>query len=204
MPGAREKSAEEIVLAFRKGGKEMRSQTRVWEGGLVAADRIFGGGRQRSGARSGPAPEPRRMMGELAGDVLGEALEREWFADDADSQAERARRIEELAAAGLALARALAAMKGRGTETGASQQVDVGAALALPHALAGVVAALARIGCAGRADLRASVPARRCRPQRPGAARPQARILDAQRAARHQRLDDQRDSARARRHCRAL
>jgi len=50
MPGAREKSAEEIVLAFRKGGSQMRSQTQVWEGQAIAADRIFGG-QQRPGQR---------------------------------------------------------------------------------------------------------------------------------------------------------
>ena len=60
---------------------------------------------------------------DLAGDVLGDKLEREWFADDAARQAENARRIEELAAKGLALAKAMAALKGRGTDAGASHQV---------------------------------------------------------------------------------
>ena len=115
MPGAREKSAEELVLAFRKGGSQMRSQTQVWEGQVIAADRIFGG-QQRSGQRG-------TEDAGLAGDVLGDKLEREWFPADAADQAERARRMEELAAKGLALARALAAMKGRGTETGASTQL---------------------------------------------------------------------------------
>jgi predicted metal-dependent peptidase len=114
MEGAREKSAEEIVLAFRKGGKQMQSQTQVWEGRAVAASRVFGGGR---------AEQNRTEDGEMAGDVLGDKVEREWFADDAKAQAENARRIEELAAKGLALAKALAALKGRGTEPGASQQV---------------------------------------------------------------------------------
>ena len=81
MQGAREKSAEEIVLAFRKGGKQMQSQTRVWEGRTVAADRVFGGNRQRSGHRSAEGRESGE--GELAGDVLGDKLEREWFPDDA-------------------------------------------------------------------------------------------------------------------------
>jgi predicted metal-dependent peptidase len=115
MPGAREKSAEEIVLAFRKGGSQMRSQTQVWEGQVIAADRVFGG-QQRPGQRG-------TEDAGLAGDVLGDQLEREWFPADAADQAERARRMEELAAKGLALARALAAMKGRGTETGASTQL---------------------------------------------------------------------------------
>ena len=46
MPGAREKSAEQIVLEFRKAGNQMQSRTRVWNGQAVAGDRIFGGGRQ--------------------------------------------------------------------------------------------------------------------------------------------------------------
>jgi len=109
MEGAREKSAEEIVLSFRKGGKQMQSQTQVWEGRAVAASKVFGGGN-------------RADDGEMAGDVLGDKLEREWFADDAKAQAENARRIEELAAKGLALAKALAALKGQGSQSGASQQ----------------------------------------------------------------------------------
>ena len=121
MPGAREKSAEEIVLAFRKGGRQMQSQTRVWEGQVAAADRIFGGNRQRAGQRGGAGSQAEEA--ELAGDVLGDKLEREWYADDAEDQADNARRIEELAAKGLALARALAAVKGRGSETGGSHQV---------------------------------------------------------------------------------
>jgi predicted metal-dependent peptidase len=110
MEGAREKSAEEIVLSFRKGGKQMQSQTRVWEGRAVSASKVFRGG-------------SRADDGEMAGDVLGDKLEREWFADNAREQAENAKRIEELAAKGLALAKALAGLKGRGSESGASQQV---------------------------------------------------------------------------------
>jgi predicted metal-dependent peptidase len=117
--GAREKSAEEIVLSFRKGGQQMQSQTRVWEGRAVAASKVFRGGRPGAGK----GPKQADNDGEMAGDVLGDKLEREWFADDAKAQAENARRIEELAAKGLALAKALAALKGRGTEAGASQQV---------------------------------------------------------------------------------
>jgi predicted metal-dependent peptidase len=121
MEGAREKSAEEIVLSFRKGGKQMQSQTRVWEGRAVAGNKVFRGGRPGQGSRSPEAGASDDS--EMAGDVLGDKLEREWFADDAERQAESARRIEELAAKGLALAKALAALKGRGTESGASQQV---------------------------------------------------------------------------------
>ncbi|MGE0037941.1 MAG: VWA-like domain-containing protein [Xanthobacteraceae bacterium] len=120
LEGAREKSAEEIVLSFRKGGQQMQSQTRVWEGRAVAASKVFRGGRPGAGSRSDQSGAD---DGEMAGDVLGDKLEREWFADDAKAQAENAKRIEELAAKGLALAKALAALKGRGAEAGASQQV---------------------------------------------------------------------------------
>jgi predicted metal-dependent peptidase len=121
MPNAREKSAEEIVLAFRKGGSQMRSQTRVWGGQAVPADRIFGGRRARAGQRGGAGAESGEA--ELAGDVLGDELERDWYAEDLGDQADHARRIEELAAKGLALAKALAAMKGRGSDSGVSHQV---------------------------------------------------------------------------------
>jgi predicted metal-dependent peptidase len=114
MPGAREKSAEQIVLEFRKAGNQMQSRTRVWNGQAVAGDRIFGGGRQ--GARD-------TQDAAMAGDVLGNELEREWYSEDADGQAEQAKRIEELAAKGLALAKAFGAMKGRGTDPGAAHQV---------------------------------------------------------------------------------
>jgi predicted metal-dependent peptidase len=114
MPGAREKSAEQIVLEFRKAGNQMQSRTSVWNGQAVAGDRVFGAGRQ-GGRESQHAT--------MAGDVLSNELEREWFSDDADGQADHAKRIEELAAKGLALAKAMDALKGRGTETGASQQI---------------------------------------------------------------------------------
>jgi predicted metal-dependent peptidase len=82
---------------------------------------VFGGGRPGSGGRSG---EPHNGDGsDLAGDVLGDKLEREWFSEDAARQMENARRIEELAAKGLALAKAMAAMRGRGADAGASHQV---------------------------------------------------------------------------------
>jgi predicted metal-dependent peptidase len=114
MPGAREKSAEQIVLEFRKAGNQMQSRTRVWDGQAVAGDRVFGSGRQN-------ARKPQDAG--MAGDVLGNELEREWFSDDADGQADNAKRIEELAAKGLALAKAMNALKGRGTDTGESHQL---------------------------------------------------------------------------------
>ncbi len=114
MPGAREKSAEQIVLEFRKAGNQMQSRTKVWNGQAVAGDQIFG-------AKQQVARESQDVA--MAGDVLGNALEREWFSEGVDSQADNAKRIEELAAKGLALAKAMNSLKGRGTDTAASHQL---------------------------------------------------------------------------------
>ncbi len=121
MPGAREKSAEQIVLEFRKGAAQMQSQSRVWEGKAVGAVRVFGAKHQRTGKPSEGEGEP--ADGELAGDVLGETIESEWFPESAEDQAERAAKIGELAAKSLALAKAMAAMRVRGTDSGATRQV---------------------------------------------------------------------------------
>jgi predicted metal-dependent peptidase len=123
MPGARHRSAEEIVLEMRKSRELTQTRSQVWEGVDVPAKRLFAGGRS-SGTAGDVAGEGAPDNGE-AGDVLGEKLERDWFPEDAKEQAERAKQVEELAAAGLALARAMSAMQGRGAETGASQQAVI-------------------------------------------------------------------------------
>jgi predicted metal-dependent peptidase len=120
MHGAREKSAEQIVLEFRKGAAQMQSQSRVWEGKAVGAVRVFGS-KHRTGKPNEGGGDP--TDGELAGDVLGEKIESEWFPEAAEDQAERAKKIGELAAKSLALAKAMAAMKARGTDSGATHQV---------------------------------------------------------------------------------
>ncbi|MBX9908108.1 MAG: hypothetical protein K2Z25_05285 [Beijerinckiaceae bacterium] len=108
MAGARNKGAEEIVLEMRRSGQFMATRTQVWEGVLVSVDKVLGAGRQ---APSG-----------AMGDALDAARERELFPDDAAGQAERARAIADLAARGMALARAMGAMRGRGVGTGDTQQ----------------------------------------------------------------------------------
>jgi predicted metal-dependent peptidase len=108
MPGAREKSAEEIILQMRNSGSQMSSRTRVWDGEIVAVDRALGAARQG-------APE-------VAGDVLDAALEREMYPDDSQDQGARARAVRDLAARGMALAKALGALRGRGTDPGSSQR----------------------------------------------------------------------------------
>ena len=123
---------------------------------LIAADRIFGG-QQRPGQRG-------TEDAGLAGDVLGDKLEREWFPADADETG-RARPAD-----GGAGGQGARPRQGAGGNEGARHRdrridpADVGAARALPHALADGVAEVAGVGCAGRADLRAAVAARQ-RPQ---------------------------------------
>jgi predicted metal-dependent peptidase len=111
MPGAREKSAEQIVVEMRRNG-ETPSRTQVWEGEVVTAGRVFGpststGNRDPSGS----------------GDVLGDRREREMFPTDSEDQAGRSREIGDLAARGLALGKAMGAMRGRGAEAGDTRQV---------------------------------------------------------------------------------
>jgi predicted metal-dependent peptidase len=118
MPGAREKSAEQIVVEMRRNGDAVSSRTRVWDGEVTVAGRMFGPGAAGTGASAG---------GNDSGDVLGDAREREMFPQDSAEQARRAKEIGELAAKGLALGKAMSAMngamQGRGSETGATRQL---------------------------------------------------------------------------------
>ena len=104
MPGAREKSAEEIVLEMRRNGSSTAARTQVWEGLAVSIDQALGA------AKNSPSDK--------SGDVLDAKLEREMFPEDAAQQAERAQAIRDLAAKGMAMAKALGLMHGRGTQGG--------------------------------------------------------------------------------------
>jgi len=108
MPGAREKSAEEIVLEMRRNGGFASSRTQVWEGTAATLEQVLGAARRAS-------------PGSI-GDVLDARHERELFPNESADQAERARAIRDLAVRGMALAEAIAAMRGRGAEAGSSQQ----------------------------------------------------------------------------------
>jgi predicted metal-dependent peptidase len=118
MPGAREKSAEQIVVEMRRNGEHVSSRTRVWDGEVTIAGRMFGPGAGNGASAAG---------GNDSGDVLGDAREREMFPRDSAEQARRAQEIGELAAKGLALGKAMSAMsgamQGRGTEAGAARQL---------------------------------------------------------------------------------
>jgi predicted metal-dependent peptidase len=107
MPGAREKSAEEIVLEMRRN-HQAQSKSRVWGGEPTAAARIFGPGRGQPGD---------------AGDVLDIATERELYPEDARDAAEQSEQVKEAAAKALGLARAMGLARGlRGTDAGAASQ----------------------------------------------------------------------------------
>lgn len=119
MPGAREKSAEEIVLDMRRNGQFMTSRSQVWEGRVVSVRELLDAAAQ--------APD-----GAL-GDVLDAAREKAMFPDDAADAAERARAIRDLAARGLALAKAIGSLRGRGTQAGGETK-QVRALRGLTHA----------------------------------------------------------------------
>ncbi len=108
MPGARHRSAEEIVLEMRRNGQSTQSRTQVWDGVIVTIDQVLG--------KPGTSPSGN------PGDVLDAKLEREMFPEDGTEQAARIRAIKDLAAKGMAMAAALGLMHGRGVEAGATQQ----------------------------------------------------------------------------------
>jgi predicted metal-dependent peptidase len=110
MPGARERSAEELVLEMRRYGDWLPSRSRVFEGEQVTLRHALGGDGD---------PAPRRPG---AGDVLDEATERDLFPDAAAEQVERAKAMREAGAKALALAAAMGSMKGRGLAGAAEQQ----------------------------------------------------------------------------------
>jgi predicted metal-dependent peptidase len=108
MPGARERTAEDIVLEMRRSGSSASARTRVWEGEIVSIEQAL------AAARQVPAND--------AGDVLDAQKEREMFPEDAAQQEARARAMRDLAANGMAMAKALGIMKGRGSSPGSGQK----------------------------------------------------------------------------------
>jgi predicted metal-dependent peptidase len=117
MPGARTRSAEEIVLEMRRNPPETPSRTAVFDGESTTVGRMFG-----PGGRDGH--DAAREEANAAGDVLDEQREKEMFPDDVAAQEAEAEAIREVAARGLALARAVGALKGlRGIDPGTTSQV---------------------------------------------------------------------------------
>ncbi len=107
MPGARSRSAEDIVIEMRRNAELMQSRTQVFEGAQVSVRRVFG---QGNGQRSDGQPKGDNE----AGDVLADKTEREMFPAEAQEQAKQKSAIDEVAARGMALAAAIGALKGRG------------------------------------------------------------------------------------------
>jgi predicted metal-dependent peptidase len=103
MPGARSKSAEQIVLEMRKRAEHMPTKSQVWRGEQITLRRLLEAG--GVGGDDGSAE---------AGDVLSADKERDWFPREAAEQAAREKTMGELAEKSLALAKAMNAMRGRG------------------------------------------------------------------------------------------
>lgn len=102
MADARLKSAEQIVLEMRRNAATTPARTQVWEGAIVTVEKALGSG-----------------QGGEKGDVLDASREREMFPDGAsEEQKQRAQAIRDLALRGMAMAKALAAMRGRGDKAG--------------------------------------------------------------------------------------
>lgn len=103
MPGAKEKSAEQIVLEMRKHGDRMQSRTQVWDGQETSA----------RGALNPPGQGPRDTN--EAGDVMDDAKERELFPECRNGeQVLRKCEIEREAAKSEKLGAAMGSLRGRG------------------------------------------------------------------------------------------
>lgn len=104
MPGARDKSAEQILIEMRRNAAHTPSRTRVFDGEATTLQRVF---------------QPGEGAGD-AGDVLDSTLEKQLFPETAAEQSAQAGAVKELAARALSLAKAMGAMKGmRGLGEGA-------------------------------------------------------------------------------------
>jgi predicted metal-dependent peptidase len=112
MPGAREKSAEQIVLEMRRSAPFMPARSQVWGGGEANLEDVLEAAR-RAGAGDGSNDR---------GDVFDEKREAQLFPDDVADQAERIKAVRELAARGAALGKALGLMKGRGNTPGGTSR----------------------------------------------------------------------------------
>jgi len=104
MPGARERSAEDIVIEMRRNADLMPSRSQVFEGAQTSVRQVFG---------------DQRNTNDDAGDVLADQKEREMFPAEADDQAKHKAVIDAITARGLSLAEAMKAFKGRGLGDGA-------------------------------------------------------------------------------------
>jgi len=117
MPGARNRSAENIVIEMRRNADLMRTRSQVWDGKDSSVRRVLGGG--RGGEDKGDSSN------DEAGDVLTDKTERDMFPAEGHDQAQRKAAIEAAIARGQALAAAIGKQKARGdTSGGMSAQVS--------------------------------------------------------------------------------
>jgi hypothetical protein len=191
MPGASQRSAEEIVLEMRRNAEVMPSKTAVFDGEETTVGRVLGPRGRGPGGDSVEAD---------AGDVLGTQREKELFPDGVAQQAEEIAAVKERASSSLALARAVGSLKGmRGDDPGGTSEVVT--------ALRGIYRTpwevvlqrwMESVAPGERTFVRAS--RRGAPPAGWGFARPAPRGLDAQRDSRHEWIDGGGDPARARRH----
>ncbi len=115
MPGAREKSAEQILIEMRKNASQMPAKTRVFDGESTTVRRLFQPGEEGKIQSGNPND---------AGDVLGGSLEKQLFPKEVAEQEAQSDAMKELAAKALSLAKAMGAMKGmRGFGSGGESQV---------------------------------------------------------------------------------
>ena len=105
MPGARHRSAEEIVL-------EMQRESGAQQPGAGAGRRAWQAADGTSGAGGDPSAGSGQDARDDDGDVLADALERDWFGENGAQQRERQRQAREALERGVALARALGTLKG--------------------------------------------------------------------------------------------
>lgn len=107
MAGARHRSAEDIVLEMRRKADTTPSRTQVWDGTVVTISQAMGAGSPAAGK---------------AGDVLDAQEELRMFPETAEEQAARTQAMRDLAAKGMAMAKAIGLMRGRGAESGTTAQ----------------------------------------------------------------------------------
>lgn len=104
MPGARARTAEDIVIEMRRNADLMPSRTQVFEGQQASVRQVLGAG---SGSSQGDKNND-------AGDVLADQKEREMFPADTEDQASQKAAIDDVVSRGKVLADTLKALKGRG------------------------------------------------------------------------------------------
>jgi predicted metal-dependent peptidase len=111
MPGARERSAEDIVIEMRRNADLMRSRTQVWEGKEATVRQALGQGQGQGQGDNAPNSDD-------AGDVLADKTERDMFPAEAQDQAQCKAAIDAVIVRGQALAAAIGKNKARGVQAG--------------------------------------------------------------------------------------